>query len=76
MSNNGGAESYPFMSKKRSLEGGGTHNTEHDLAAACWYRRADLLLLFSDGPEVKKVASQSEIDSSLCMFETSIALLL
>ncbi|XP_011610756.1 far upstream element-binding protein 2 isoform X1 [Takifugu rubripes] len=39
-SNNGGAENYPFIAKKRSLEGG-------------------------DGPEVKKVASQSEIDSSL-----------
>lgn len=28
----------------------------------------DSPLLLSDGPEVKKVASQSEIDSSLCMF--------
>lgn len=75
MSNNGGAESYPFMSKKRSLEGGGTNNTERYLASISLYRAADFLL-FSDGPEVKKVASQSEIDSSLCMFEKSIAILL
>lgn len=64
------------MSKKRSLEGGGTNNTERYLATICLYREADFLLLFSDGPEVKKVASQSEIDSSLCMFEKPIAILL
>lgn len=75
MSNNGGAESYPFMSKKRSLEGGGTNNPERYLATICLHREADFLV-FSDGPEVKKVASQSEIDSSLCMFEKSIAILL
>lgn len=63
------------MSKKRSLEGGGTNNTERYLATLCLYSEADFLL-FSDGPEVKKVASQSEIDSSLCMFEKSIAILL
>lgn len=63
------------MSKKRSLEGGGTNNTERYLATMGLYREADFVL-FSDGPEVKKVASQSEIDSSLCMFEKSIAILL
>uniref|UniRef100_A0A672YIM3 Far upstream element-binding protein 2-like n=1 Tax=Sphaeramia orbicularis TaxID=375764 RepID=A0A672YIM3_9TELE len=46
VSNNGGAESYPFAAQKRSLEEG-------------------------DEPSAKKVASQSDRDSSMCNVRSS-----
>lgn len=44
VSNNGGAES-PFISKKRSLEGGGESSTEGRLVVICLYCDTETLFL-------------------------------